>query len=546
MKKGTLFFRIAVISFLIIGVLGCSNSKEETGSSVSEKSSGPLVMKMIHTEPQSFFPPDQGTANELILYQLVYEQLGRYDEKGNTKPFLAEDFIIDPASKTITIVVRDGVEFSDGTVCDGEAIKWNFEKWMEAGRNEFGKPEITVNSDGNVVCKWDQWRNNILAQIAARVIASPTAYEKGGATEEDRKIYAKSHPVGTGPFMLGEWVPASSLTFVKNPNYRMPGKPMIDEIYIIPQPDQTIAKTQFLSGDVDLYAPTDSSVSKELQDMGYVNEAIQFPAATRALIPNSKDKTVTVNGAKVDNPLYDPEIRKAVSFGLDRNALVAALSFGIDAPSTQWIDPSVSAYVKELDDIRGYDVEAAKKIMSSKGYSDSNLCKIALWTTSQNLPFATAVQGMLREIFIDIELKIVQYSEIAQMMGVNGDAWEGMIVQLTGIYINPLDYYGIVFSDSPTQYVKGIDRTQVITRDKLPSEYAEYAGMTMPELLNYSLTTAKGDSLESLKALTYYIGYEDLLIGTMAFGSNLFSSERLTGFGRIGIQWTPEEMKIDE
>ena len=62
---------------------------------------------------------------------------------------------------------------------------------------------------------------------------------------------------------------------------------------------------------------------------------------------------------------------------------------------------------------------------------------------------------MLKNIYIDIELKIVQYSEIAEMMGVNGDSWEGMIVQLTGITANPLDYYGFVFSSNPSQYVKG-------------------------------------------------------------------------------------------
>ena len=367
MKNKMSVFRVAVISLLIIGVLGCSNSKDTNGTEAAGKASGPRIMKMIHTEPQSFYPPDQGTANELILYQMVYEQLGRYDEKGNTIPFLAKDFVVNADDKTITIVVRDGVEFSDGTVCDGEAIKWNFDKWMEAGRTEFGTPEVTVNSDGNVVCKWDKWRNNILSQIAARVIASPTAFEKGGASDDERKIYAKSHPVGTGAFLLKEWVPASSLTFVKNPNYRMAGKPMVDEVRIIPQPDQTIAKTQFMSGDVDLYAPTDSSVSKELQDMGYVNEATQFPAASRGLIPNSKDKTIVVNGVKVDNPLYDPDIRKAIALGLDRKALVAALSFGIDVPSTQWVDPSVEAYVKELDDLRGYDLETAQDLMSSKG-----------------------------------------------------------------------------------------------------------------------------------------------------------------------------------
>jgi peptide/nickel transport system substrate-binding protein len=522
-------------------------TQSTAATTTQSKPSKPLIMKYLITEPQSFYPPDQKTGNELIQYQLPYESLGRIDNNGDVQPFLASKFVVDAPNKTITIVVRPGVKFSDGTICDGTAIKWNLDQFIAAGRLEIGKPALSVNSDGNVVCKLDTWQNNILTQIAARFIESPTSFQNGGTTDDARKTFAKSHPVGTGAFTLKEWVPGVSLTYVKNPNYRLAGQPYIDEVDIIPQPDQTIAKTQFLAGDIDLYTPSDSGVAKQLLDAGYKNIAPQGPVATRSLVPNSKDKTVVVGGKTVDNILYDPDIRKAVSLAIDRNGLVQAMSGGIDSPSTQWMFPTSPYYVKELDSIRGYNLTQAQQIMTSKGYSASKMCSVTLWTTAQNLPYATAIQGMLSNAYLQVDIKSVQFSEISKMMGINGTSWDGMLVMLTAIYMNPLDYYGTVFSSSPSQYVMGIDRTKTIPADELLAKYSQFAGMTIPQVYNYALTTDKGDSLLAIQALTYYVGYEDVVIGTVSLGSNTFTSKRLSGVNPLlGSQWTPELLKLTQ
>ena len=55
---------------------------------------------------------------------------------------------------------------------------------------------------------------------------SPTALQKNGAD------WAATHPVGTGPFMLKDFQPNISLTYVKNPNYWEKGLPYLDGIEI--------------------------------------------------------------------------------------------------------------------------------------------------------------------------------------------------------------------------------------------------------------------------------------------------------------------------
>ena len=60
---------------------------------------------------------------------------------------------------------------------------------------------------------------------------SPEALKKNGAD------WATTHPVGTGPFMLKDYQPNISLTFVKNPNYWQKGLPYLDGIEINSVPE---------------------------------------------------------------------------------------------------------------------------------------------------------------------------------------------------------------------------------------------------------------------------------------------------------------------
>ncbi len=67
---------------------------------------------------------------------------------------------------------------------------------------------------------------------------SKEAWEAGGNTDEERIDWARTHVVGTGPFMLKEFKRDVSITWVKNPNYWRKGRPYLDgiEVTIFPTP----------------------------------------------------------------------------------------------------------------------------------------------------------------------------------------------------------------------------------------------------------------------------------------------------------------------
>ena len=78
-----------------------------------------IAIPQVHN---TFFMPQSTTTSDRFGAQPVLESLGRADEEGNYYPWLAEEFITDPDKLTFTIKLREGVNFTDGSPCDAEAV----------------------------------------------------------------------------------------------------------------------------------------------------------------------------------------------------------------------------------------------------------------------------------------------------------------------------------------------------------------------------------------------------------------------------------------
>ena len=61
-------------------------------------------------------------------------------ETGLTEPWLAEEFVTDPEALTLTIKLRQGIQFSDGTDFNAEAVVWNFDKMVEYASRPSWRP----------------------------------------------------------------------------------------------------------------------------------------------------------------------------------------------------------------------------------------------------------------------------------------------------------------------------------------------------------------------------------------------------------------------
>ena len=162
-------------------------------------------------------------------------------------PVLASDMpTVSADGKTYTFKLRTGVNFSDGTPFNADAVIYNYQRWQgfdpkgDLGTNDYYYPavfggfgtssnivSITKTDDSTVVFQLKNPQSNFLLSQTLQVfgIESPTALKNMGAdtTPLANNKYAhgqaQENMVGTGPFMFKEWVPGDHITLVKNPNY---------------------------------------------------------------------------------------------------------------------------------------------------------------------------------------------------------------------------------------------------------------------------------------------------------------------------------------
>ena len=215
------------------------------------------------------------------LQKPVLESLIRETVSGEYYPWLATSWEIDQANNTITLPLRKGVKFHDGTDFNAKAIKWVIDRSIKEKMLK-GFLSVDIIDDYTIRINVDKYQNNYLNLLASSPCnpVSPTAYEKYG--EE----YAKWHPVGTGAFKFVSFERGDKLTFTKWDGYWQKGKPYLDGIeYLFIRDPMTQQAAMRARGDerVDVLSVTSGEQAAMMQAQGF--NVIKMPVGPVSLIP---------------------------------------------------------------------------------------------------------------------------------------------------------------------------------------------------------------------------------------------------------------------
>jgi peptide/nickel transport system substrate-binding protein len=183
----------------------------------------------------------------------IYGELWELTEQGSLRPDLATGYKFSNGGKTVTITLRQGVKFSDGTPFNAQAVVSNWTRDLASPCT--CKPVIPVKSI--TAAGPDTVVVNLAAPDGAFVnqlqdsnfswIASPTALKKMG--EKAFKI----NPVGAGPFTVVNDTLSNTLTLKKNPNYWESGKPSLSQLTFKTTAGDESALEALQSGQGDAY-----------------------------------------------------------------------------------------------------------------------------------------------------------------------------------------------------------------------------------------------------------------------------------------------------
>jgi peptide/nickel transport system substrate-binding protein len=322
-------------------------------------------------------------------------------------PQLATAWTWSDDRKALTLKLRDGVLFHDGTKLDAEAVKANLDRYRtapESRRKGEVKPIATVIVVDPLTVRLElsEPYAPLLAVLADRagMMMSPIALAALGD-----KIATK--PVCAGPYKFIERVAQERIVLERFDKYWNPGAYTIDRVTYTPVPDTTVRLAGLRSGGFDII---DRLAAHDV-DAVKADTALQFVEIT-ALGYNLMSINLG-NGPAANNPLgKDMRVREAFELSIDRKILNDVVFDGQFVPSNQFEAPG-SRYWDAAHPVPARDVEAAKRLLAAAG-APHPAFTLTSGNNTTDLQVAQTLQAMSAEAGFDMKIQATEAATMVQ------------------------------------------------------------------------------------------------------------------------------------
>lgn len=465
----------------------------------------------------TFFLPWSTTTSDRYNAAPAIEPLGRRNaETGDTEGWLVKEFITDPEALTLTLKLNEGIQFSDGTPFNAEAVIWNFDKMVEFGKtSDLVNPvSYTAVDEYTVVLQYDKWANTWADTIGEVRIYCPAAFEANG------QDWAAINAVGTGAFVMTELVQDSHITYVKNENYWREGEPYLDSITVAFMGDSTTQLAAFKSGDLDVLRNPNSAIISQLKNEGYENAALNAPDLAGITY-------MMFCSAQEESPFYDVRVRQAVMHAVDWNDMAEGIYDGLGGSTPVFAVPGAWSYDEAVEPY-AFDMDKAIALLTEAGYPNGFNTTITINAeNAANESAATILQAYLSLVGINAEIKKLTNADF------NAQKAEGTFDN--GIMVNngssKLDFtanYIRLYSSEGSNY-----KSMML----MPADYEE-------ALFGARAATTLDEKKELLKTAARLFSHDYALVVAMGY-QGAYSYEQ-AGVHNTGIcattaeSWTPE------
>jgi peptide/nickel transport system substrate-binding protein len=360
------------------------------------------------------------TATTMVPHTMIYEPLVTVDYNYQFQPGLATSWETSEDGLTWTFHLRKGVTFHDGSPFNADVIKWWLEGMLQ-GVNSYmfeSMTEAKVVDDYTIALTFKAPFPNLLYNLSTSFsgIMSKEAYEKYGDE------YGTKYAVGTGPFILQEWVQNDHLTLVKNPDYNWApewtghkGPAQVDRILYRIIPEDATRSIEFQSGNVQVL---ESAPSPRELDQYRNNPDYNFVQTTAS--------DIQFIGMAVEFPLFkDIRTREAVGYAIDRDLINETLYQGIGRPTTTYLSAELGGDKGVAAVAPSYDPEKAKALLAEVGWvpgpdgilvaenvegvDPGTKFEVSYWTYQEDeyKRLAEATQKMLADIGIKADIQLM-------------------------------------------------------------------------------------------------------------------------------------------
>ena len=401
---------------------------------------------------------------------------------------LAESWDISPDGLTYTFNIREGVNWHDKPPVNGREltakdVEYNFHRLLgnKLTGTEFSAAEpspggadlvelpfesVTATDKYTVVMKLKEPRLdalNLILDSNSAVIQPPEIIEQYGDMQDWRNI------VGTGPFMLTNYVEGSSITYIKNPNYwgydeKYPENrlPYIEELRSLYMAEVATTLAGLRSGKIDFIGWPGSqlrSIDQVLSLQRTDPELVISPFIERS------DNVIRINTESP--PFDDVRVRQAMQMALDLETMNATYFSGYADTTPRglngvqgWSIP-FEEWPEEIKQYHRYDPEGADELLDEAGYprgADGIRFKTTyLHWQAFDVSWAELLAAYFRAIGIHMDVLTLSNAETVARL--NAMDWE-LNMGSSGTQVNPFGQMRNVWSGCKQRWCTGVTDAQ--------------------------------------------------------------------------------------
>ncbi|CAN5505942.1 ABC transporter substrate-binding protein [soil metagenome] len=433
MPRSTLARRLrsAVAIAAIASTAATISSMDAGATATAGADAGGTLAIGVTTDPDTLFPWKATQFQAVNVLQNIYGTLTEFDQDLNVVPGLAESWETSDDGITLTLNLRQGVVFADGSTFGSEDVTFSIaqiqdEATAAVASSTLASIEAVDAPDENTVVL-------TLSTPDAALIAGLASVNIAMLSSDDTEEALNTEPNGTGPYSFDSRVPSQSITLVNNPDY-WGDPPTLGQIEFRVIPEESSIVSALQSGNVQMTVIDDPIVAQTAAS-GDITVTATPQLSYHALMLNARSDS-----------LSDLNVRLAVQCAIDRQEVLDTAAFG----EGEVTGPITSPAYRSDPDARPCptrDLDQAAEYLAAAGMEDG----VTIRTIVSQGEYATSVneaqnlQAQLADANITLELEILESGAYVDRW-IDGD-FEAAVA-LNGGRPDPDSMYGRYFTSN--------------------------------------------------------------------------------------------------
>ena len=403
MTKAAAIVTAVAMSFMLTACNGGSSMSTEAGSgSVDAAVPDTDIVVAMESDIVTMDPANQNDTTSSVFMNHVYNTLMEVNDDGELVGDLAESFEVSEDGTIYTFKLYENACFSDGTPLTAEDVKFTYERAMES---EETKSDVAAVDTVEVIDEHTAQMNlkSAYAPFLAKTTDTGLCILSKEYVEAAGDQYGTADScLGSGAFLVKEWIPDDHYTLVRNENYWKEA-PIATSIEVRVIPEGTARTIALENGEVDIVWNVDAIDCIDVES----NPDVELLSQPSAFI-----EYVGMNTSK--EKFSDVRVRKAINMTLNKQVFIDTIIEGRGTVANSYINSMIPGWT---DEVSSYEVNIAeaKRLMAEAGYPEGFDCTIFV-SGDTRIRSATIVQAQLAEIGINVEISTYEWGTLLEIL----------------------------------------------------------------------------------------------------------------------------------